>query len=214
MDSVDRARTVSVGNLDLPPGYYAERGATGVYLMDPDGRRVMRFSSDAASAGDPRETGRLKPSAKPGPEDWQELCRSLLLRLSQKSTECERLCARDGAWQAARRIGGGARSGQRHSGVSVRVLPKPRPGSRGSQENVRKARVSLSAQKTATAGRSKSAGGAAMQTQLRPHGGDRSIDRLGQQRRGPSNRRGNRQFYRCSGFAPEIGYPIGKHDAW
>jgi hypothetical protein len=94
MDSVDRARTVSVGNLDLPPGYCAERGETGVYLMDPDERRVMRFSSDAASAVDSRETGRLKPSAKPGPEDWQELCRSLLLRLSQKSTECERLCAR------------------------------------------------------------------------------------------------------------------------
>lgn len=78
----------------MPPGYYAERGETGIYLMDPDGRRVMRFSSDAASAGDPRETGRLKPSANPGTEDWQELCRSLLLQLSQKSTECERLCAR------------------------------------------------------------------------------------------------------------------------
>ena len=92
MDPVDQ-RKVSVGNLDLPPGYYAERGETGVYLMDPDGRRVMRFSSDAASAGDHRETGRLKPSAKPQPEEWQELCRSLLIRLSQKNAECERLRA-------------------------------------------------------------------------------------------------------------------------
>jgi hypothetical protein len=93
MDPVDQ-RNVSVGNLDLPPGYYAERGETGVYLMDPDGRRVMRFSSDVASAEDPRETGRLKPSATPQPEEWQELCRSLLTRLSQKSAECERLRAR------------------------------------------------------------------------------------------------------------------------
>ena len=93
MDPVDQRKKVSVGNLDLPPGYYAERGETGVYLMDPDGRRVMRFSSDVAPAGDPRETGRLKPSAKPQPEEWQELCRSLLIRLSQKSAECERLHA-------------------------------------------------------------------------------------------------------------------------
>ncbi len=94
MDPVDQRKKVSVGNLDLPPGYYAERGETGVYLMDPDGRRVMRFSSDVASAGHPRETGRLKPSAKPHPEEWQELCRSLLIWLSQKSAECEELCAR------------------------------------------------------------------------------------------------------------------------
>ncbi len=93
MDPVDQ-RNVSVGNLDLPPGYYAERSETGVYLMDPDGRRVMRFSSDVASAEDPRETGRLKPSAKPQPEEWQELCRSLLIRLSQKNSECERLRSR------------------------------------------------------------------------------------------------------------------------
>jgi 16S rRNA C967 or C1407 C5-methylase (RsmB/RsmF family) len=93
MDPVDR-KNVSVKNLDLPPGYYAERGEAGVYLMDPDGRRVMRFSSDVAAAGAPRETGRLKPSAKPGPEEWQEICRSLLTRLSQKSAECETLRAR------------------------------------------------------------------------------------------------------------------------
>jgi 16S rRNA C967 or C1407 C5-methylase (RsmB/RsmF family) len=93
MEPVDQER-ISVGSLDLPPGYYAERGETGVYLMDPDGRRVMRFSSDVASAGEHQETTRLKPSAKPGPEEWQELCRSLLIRLSQRSNECERLRVR------------------------------------------------------------------------------------------------------------------------
>jgi hypothetical protein len=39
-------------------------------------------------------TSCLKPSAKPGPEEWQELCRSLLIRLSQRSNECERLRVR------------------------------------------------------------------------------------------------------------------------
>jgi hypothetical protein len=89
MDHVDQ-RQLSLGNLDLPPGYYAERGDTGVYLMDPDGRRVMRFSSEVASADASRETSRLKPQ----PEEWQELCRSLLMRLSQKGAECESLRAR------------------------------------------------------------------------------------------------------------------------
>ena len=84
-------KKVSLGNLDLPPGYYAKRGESGVYLMDPDGPRVMRFSSEASPAGD--FLG-LKPSAKPQPEEWQELCRSLLTRLSQRSAECERLSAR------------------------------------------------------------------------------------------------------------------------
>jgi hypothetical protein len=90
MDPVD-VRKVSVGNLDLPPGYYAERGESGVYLMDPDGRRVMRFSSDVSSAAEPSG---LKPSAKPQSEEWQELCRSLLRRHSQTSAECEKLRAR------------------------------------------------------------------------------------------------------------------------
>ncbi len=78
--------------MDLPPGYYAERGENGVYLMDPDGRRVMRFSCDVSSAGD--QTGRLKPSAKLGSDEWQEICRSLLAELSEKSAERERLSAR------------------------------------------------------------------------------------------------------------------------
>ena len=89
MDHVDQ-RQLTLGHLDLPPGYYAERGDTGVYLMDPDGRRVMRFSSEVASADASRETSGLKPQ----PEEWQELCRSLLTRLSQKSAECESLRAR------------------------------------------------------------------------------------------------------------------------
>ena len=78
------AKKVSVEELGLPPGYSVERGEAGVYLVDPDERRVIRLPGDIALA-DPRETG--------GPESggWQELCRSLLIRLSQKNAECERL---------------------------------------------------------------------------------------------------------------------------
>jgi hypothetical protein len=106
MDAVDGTK-VWFGNLELAPGYYAERDETGVYLMDPGGRRVMRFSGDVAPEGDALETGRLEPSAKPEPAGWQELCRSLLIRLSQKSAECERLHVRvtelDERLQAAER---------------------------------------------------------------------------------------------------------------
>jgi len=48
-------RKVSVGNLDLPPGYSAERGEAGIYLVDPDGRRMMRLPGDVAFT-DPCET--------------------------------------------------------------------------------------------------------------------------------------------------------------
>jgi hypothetical protein len=68
-------KKVSVGNLDLPPGYSAERGEAGTYLVDPDGRRVMQLP------------GRPDPES----DGWQELSRSLLIRLSQKNAECERL---------------------------------------------------------------------------------------------------------------------------
>lgn len=85
-------RTVSVESLDLPPGYYAERSEAGAYLVDPDGRRVMRLPDDVALS-DPRESG--YPSAKPGSrEPEQELSRSLLLQLSRQNAECERLRAR------------------------------------------------------------------------------------------------------------------------
>ncbi len=91
-DSVG-GRKVSVGNLDLPPGYSVERSEAGIYLVDPDGRRVMRLPCDVALA-DPRGAGHRNPSAKPEPGGLQELCRSLLIQLSQKSAECERLRAR------------------------------------------------------------------------------------------------------------------------
>jgi hypothetical protein len=92
-DAVDGGRKVSIENLDLPSGYSAERGEAGVYLVDPDGRRVMRLPGDAVLA-DPREAGHRDPSAEPESGGWQELCRLLLVRLSQESAECERLRAR------------------------------------------------------------------------------------------------------------------------
>lgn len=77
-----KRRKLSIGSLDLPAGYYAERGEAGVYLMDPDRRRVMRLP-DEADFEELRGSGGEK-----------ELWRSLLKRLSQKNVECERLRAR------------------------------------------------------------------------------------------------------------------------
>jgi hypothetical protein len=91
-DAVDD-RKVSIENLDLPPGYSAENSEAGVYLVDPDGRKVMRLPGDVALA-DPREAGHPDPWAEPEPGGWQELCRLLLIRLSEKNAECERLRAR------------------------------------------------------------------------------------------------------------------------
>jgi hypothetical protein len=79
-------KNVSFGNLDLPPRYSAERGEAGAYLVDPGGRRVMQLPGDLALANT-REPGRPDPE----PDRWQELSRSLLIRLSQKNAECERL---------------------------------------------------------------------------------------------------------------------------
>lgn len=79
-----------VENLDLPPGYYAEGGESGVYLMDPDGRRVMWLPGDVILA-DPRGGERPDSSAKPVAIGWQELCHSLLVQLSRQIAECERL---------------------------------------------------------------------------------------------------------------------------
>lgn len=65
--------------MDLPPGYYAERGETGIYLMDSDKRQVMKL---------PGEVDFEEPQ---GPRGWQELCSSLLIQLSQRTAECDRL---------------------------------------------------------------------------------------------------------------------------
>lgn len=45
-------KKVSVGSLDLPPGYSAERDETGAYLVDPDGRRVMRLPGEVDDGKD------------------------------------------------------------------------------------------------------------------------------------------------------------------
>jgi hypothetical protein len=77
-----------VNDLDLPPGYYAEQGETGVHLVDPDGRRVMRLPHAVTFAGRGDQAGELTSSGYP------ELCRMLLVRLHQQTAECERLSDR------------------------------------------------------------------------------------------------------------------------
>jgi len=74
------AAEAAIRDLDLPPGYYTERDETGVYLLDPGGRRVMRLP-------------RFRPSEErlEGSEKWGALCSALLVRLSEQNAECERL---------------------------------------------------------------------------------------------------------------------------
>ena len=74
-------RNTLVRDLDLPPGYYAERSESETYLMDPEGRRVMRLP-------------RFALSEERNAEEWRELCRALLIRLSQQTAEYERLRSR------------------------------------------------------------------------------------------------------------------------
>jgi hypothetical protein len=78
-------RDTLVRDLNLPPGYYTERSEAKTYLMDPEGRRVMRLPAFASSRD------RVEESTQ---EEWRELCRVLLVRLSEQTAECERLRGR------------------------------------------------------------------------------------------------------------------------
>ena len=78
-------RYTLVRDLNLPPGYYAERSGTETYLMDPEGRRVMRLPASAPSRDRVEE---------PTQEEWRDLSRVLLIRLSEQTAECERLRGR------------------------------------------------------------------------------------------------------------------------
>jgi hypothetical protein len=53
--------------------------------MDPDGRRVMRLPASLPSRDRVQE---------PTQEEWRSLCRVLLIHLSEKTAECERLRGR------------------------------------------------------------------------------------------------------------------------
>ena len=78
-------RDTLVRDLGLPPGYYTEPSEVGTYLMDPEGRRVMRLPASV-----PARDGVDEPIE----EEWRELCRTLLIRLSEQTAECERLRGR------------------------------------------------------------------------------------------------------------------------
>jgi len=77
-----------IDNLALPPGYRTEQSEAGVYLVDPDGRRVMRLPNAVISAG--HREDRDQPG-EPTSEGYPMLCRMLLVRLHEKTAECERL---------------------------------------------------------------------------------------------------------------------------
>lgn len=61
-----------------------EQSAAGVHLVDPDGRRVVRLPNAVISAV-------RREDREPTSEGYPELCRMLLIRLREKTAECERL---------------------------------------------------------------------------------------------------------------------------
>lgn len=75
-------RDTLVRGLDLPSGYYVERSETETYLMDPEGRRLMRLPASVSS---------LDRVEEPTREEWRALCRALLIQLSEQIAECEGL---------------------------------------------------------------------------------------------------------------------------
>jgi hypothetical protein len=75
-------RDTLVRGLDLPPGYYVEQSEAETYLMDPEGRKVMRLPASVASRARVEEPTR---------EEWRSLWRAVLIQLSQQTAECERL---------------------------------------------------------------------------------------------------------------------------
>jgi hypothetical protein len=85
MAQVSVGQKVLVDNLALPPGYRTEQSEAGVYLVDPDGRRVMRLPNAVLAEGH-REDQPGEPTSK----GYPELCRMLLVRLREKTAECER----------------------------------------------------------------------------------------------------------------------------
>jgi hypothetical protein len=52
------------------------------YLVDPEGRKVMRLPASVAS---------LARVEEPTQEEWRSLWRAVLIQLSQQTAECERL---------------------------------------------------------------------------------------------------------------------------
>jgi hypothetical protein len=91
------ARRVQIEDLGLPAGYHTEGGKAGVYLVDPDGRRVMRVPETLSrrhQKATHRDTSR-DPSGEPGLEEWQEYCRLLLEQLSRRTAAYERLRCRE-----------------------------------------------------------------------------------------------------------------------
>lgn len=76
--------------LDLPQGYCTELSETGVYLRDPNGWIVMKLPDEVASADQWRAEHPDYPREQTLAAS-QELCRALLVRLSQQTAECEML---------------------------------------------------------------------------------------------------------------------------
>ncbi len=83
---------ISSKDLDLSPGYRAERDGVDISLIDPEGRRVARLPGGTV----PEDGAEAKPGSRseellaPPDEDWRQgLCRALLLLAYSHAVECE-----------------------------------------------------------------------------------------------------------------------------
>lgn len=88
------ARRVQIEDLDLPPGYHTEGGKAGIYLVGPDGRRVIKLP-DAVASPPHQRTAHRDPAGGPELEEWQEYCRLLLKQLLRRTAAYERLRCRE-----------------------------------------------------------------------------------------------------------------------
>lgn len=84
------SKKVSIEHLDLPPGYYTELRGERVYLMDPDGRIVMKLPDEVGSVEFREDEPPVGPQ-EPAPTACQELCQALLVELSRRIAVCEML---------------------------------------------------------------------------------------------------------------------------
>lgn len=74
-------------------GYRIDRQGTDIRVLDPEGRRVTRFSNIVTAEEEGSDGFPVELSVT----EWRRLCGALLLELSRETTECEELRAREAA---------------------------------------------------------------------------------------------------------------------
>lgn len=87
----EELRACQVEESGFPHGYRMDRQGTDIRVLDPEGRRVARFSN-IVTAG---EEGSDRFPVELSVTEWQRLCGVLLLELSRRDAKCEELRGRE-----------------------------------------------------------------------------------------------------------------------